>query len=395
MNKNIIKNVAYNLLATAIPLAVLQLIILPLMSKRMGDNSYGLSVTMIAFFNICPGVLGIALNNIRLLKYDSSKKNSCFQNILFELCVINILITIIISICYKEGFFSSIFTSTLSFLWLLKEYYIVQFQSELNYVKILINNIIISFGYIIGYFLFVLFNIWQLVYIFGYILGMLHIFISSNYWREKFSYNEKISYYRKEVLFLAFSTVLIRLTTYADRLILYPIMGGKQVSIYYSATIVSKLVSMAINPISSVLLSYLSKKEKIKKDDFTLIFLPVLLVCIIGFFIINRISGVILDFLYPEYSDDALHLIKFTTASTMLYVLISFINPFILKFYSIKWQGIINGTNVILYIICSLIGLKLYDLIGFCIGTIVVNAIKLFVMLLLFYYGKQNNVSIK
>ena len=55
---------------------------------------------------------------------------------------------------------------------------------------------------------------------------------------------------------------------YADRLILYPLLGGVAVSIYYSATIISKLISLAVTPLSTVILSYFSKMESLKRRTF-------------------------------------------------------------------------------------------------------------------------------
>lgn len=58
------------------------------------------------------------------------------------------------------------------------------------------------------------------------------------------------------------SNVLARAINYADKILLYPLLGGTMVSVYYAATVFSKVVSLAITPINSVALSYLSKINK-------------------------------------------------------------------------------------------------------------------------------------
>lgn len=63
-----------NVVATALPLVVLQVIVLPLMAYNMEGEEYGLVVTILSAFSVIPGVLGNTLNNIRLI-YDKKYKD--------------------------------------------------------------------------------------------------------------------------------------------------------------------------------------------------------------------------------------------------------------------------------------------------------------------------------
>jgi len=387
--KKILKNLIYNIAATAIPIVALQLLLLPLISKHIDDDSYGLAVTIIALMNICPGVLGVALNNIRLIDYKEGGQNSGnFQRILLELCIINVFIVTLVSIYYEKTIDTgTILTVFLSLLWVIREYYIVQFQEKLQYSNILVNNILMTIGYLAGYGLFVLIGNWQLVYIVGYLIGMLHIIIKGDIWKETPVKTREIGHFRKETYWLSLSAILIRVTTYADRLLLYPILGGRLVSVYYAATVIAKLVSMAINPISSVLLAYMSKMQKRPKKALNIVLLLTAVVCIVGYAFILLVSRMVLSILYAEYLEEALPLVPYTTLAMVIYVMISVLNPLILKFFDMKWQLILNGSNAIVYVMFSLIGLKMYGIVGFCIGIVIVNAIKLATMLLLYYKG--------
>lgn len=60
--------------------------------------------------------------------------------------------------------------------------------------------------------------------------------------------------------------LISRLINYADKLLIYPVLGGEEVAVYYAASIIGKMISMLISPISNVVLSYLAKIEK-KKDN--------------------------------------------------------------------------------------------------------------------------------
>ena len=67
MIKKIFTDIALNVFATAIPIMILQLWILPSLSHEMTDERYGLMVTEVSFFSVLPGAAGNVLNNIRLI----------------------------------------------------------------------------------------------------------------------------------------------------------------------------------------------------------------------------------------------------------------------------------------------------------------------------------------
>lgn len=384
-------NFIYNILGTGLPLVLLQIVILPLLADKLDGDSYGLVVTLISLMNLIPGVVGVALNNIRLLNDNEENKDDRgnYQKILFELCILNLIVINFITIYYVKTInIDVLLVSILSVLWLIREYYIVQFQAEFRYGKVLINNIILSLGYILGYFLFLWTGLWEMIYILAYSLSFTYIIFKGDYWKEKPCKSEKYSYLRKETYLLIVLTLLMRVTTYADKLLLYPILGGEIVTIYYAATVIGKLMSMAISPIASVLLSYVSKMTDRPYKMLNKVFLLITIVCIIGYFIILLISKFVLNILYSEYVDAALLLVPYTSLSAIIYVLISLFNPLILKFFQMKWQILINIINVVLFFVVSFISIKLGGIIGFSIGVVIINIIRLISMLILYYKGK-------
>ena len=96
----IIKNkvfgdMALNIIATAIPTFVIQIILLPLLGRRMDSNEYGLLVTILALLNVVPSTFGNTLNNIRLIydrTYKIEKVEGDFNLILLLFTIFNILI---------------------------------------------------------------------------------------------------------------------------------------------------------------------------------------------------------------------------------------------------------------------------------------------------------------
>ena len=105
MKKKIFMDMLLNILATAIPIVVLQLWLLPSLSRSMSDSQYGLLVTVVSFFNVLPSTAGNVLNNIRLLYTKSEMRKGEEGNynvLLVVMFFINLIATLTISFIYDK-----------------------------------------------------------------------------------------------------------------------------------------------------------------------------------------------------------------------------------------------------------------------------------------------------
>lgn len=397
--EKIFSDMIINIVATSIPTVVLQLLILPSLSNYMDGNAYGLMVTILAILNVVPSTIGNILNNVRLLHEESYKKDSeqgDFQILLTIFQAINLLIMVMVSIyCLgTKDIIGILLLIAVGILWLGREYHIVAFRLKTDYIAILVNNLCLTTGYGIGYIFFMKNGYWQIIYLLGYILSYLHIVIASPIIKEPFTKTKRLRIVFNDFAFLLISSVLARTINYADKLLLYPILGGTMVSVYYAATVFSKVISLAITPINSVALSYLSKINKKTNSLFKWTYIVGIVVCGIGYIMIVILSRPVLSTLYPKYVDAAMQYIWVTSGTIVVSVLTSMITPFVLRFSDIKWQIWINGITTIVYIIISLSLLKLGGLMGFCVGALLANIIKLLITTYV-YLKKQVEIQNK
>lgn len=389
MKKKIAFDMLLNIMATAIPTFVLQLLILPALSRYMEADIYGLLVTILALLNVVPATLGNALNNIRLIfsKAEEPEEQAADYNvILLIMAGLNLVVVAAFSIFYERHIsaVSLFLTLVVSVLWLYRDYHLVAFRLNINYIFIVVTNLIMVLGYLVGFLLFRSTGQWQFIYILGNLLALLFIFSKSALWREPLRISKNFWKISSQTGLLFTSNMLTRLTTYADKLLIFPILGGATVSVYYAATLFGKVVSMAITPISSVMLSYLSKVSKKNDSTFRLAFFSSAAVCIVGYFVCLAVSRPVLGWLYPQFVDGAMRYITITTGTMVLTALISIVNPFVLKFFDMKWQVAINSLYAALYIGLSLALLGNFGLYGFCVGTLIATAMKLLFMLFVF-----------
>ena len=265
---------------------------------------------------------------------------------------------------------------------LLKSYFEVGLRIKLNYVAILFNGLLQSAGFVIGLCVFYFTGVWQAVFIFGFSFCVCFTILKTGMLKEQSKKTMLYDTVNRDVNLYTIATFSNSSMSYADKLVLYPLMGGHVVSIYYTATILGKIVSMVSGPITSVILSYISKWNRDKKSIFSKVLILGGGLAIIGYVITMLISRPVIELLFPQWLDEVMIYIPITTVAIVIQTLNSFLNPFILKFYDIKWQIVINIISVSVYFLGSLILWHFYGMIGFCVGTIVGHAAKTLIMVL-------------
>ena len=394
MNKRkVVFDMALNIVAAAIPTFVLQLLILPNLAKFMSDDNYGLLVTVLAFLNVVPSTTGNVLNNIRLLyneNYVETNNEGDFNILLAILEGVNFLSVTVFLFYYDSNLtlFTVLMTGFTALLWLAREYFLVAFRLIINYKAILLCNVIMVGGYGIGYLLFLGTRVWQVIYICGLLCSLAYCFIRSRLWKEPFKITPLFKHTSTQGLLLLIAKILNRLLVYADKIIVFPVLGGALVSVYYAATVFGKVVSLMITPVNSVVLTYLAKVKRKTDSMLKSALLVGFAVCAVGYIVCVLISRPVLSILYPQYVDNAMNYIYLTTGTTVLYALISIVDPFIMKFFDMKWQIAINGGTVVVYLALGISLMIPWGLMGFCVGALLTNVLKLLFMIFIYYRCK-------
>lgn len=396
-NKKIrmILDMGLNTFAVGFPVAILQLIVYPYISRKINTDSYGLMITMYSVWMVLSNSLGNVINNIRLLyenEYEEKHITGDFNILLRRWEIINLLIVLALTIYYIQEFsITDIFLSLLiaAFV-LLKAYLEVGFRIKLNYRSILINGLLQGTGFFLGVLTFNITGKWQFVFLFGFLFSMTYSAVRTKLLREPYTRTELYGTVSKNMILYTIATFSNSMMSYADKMVLYPLMGGYTVSVYYTATILGKIVSMLTGPITSVVLSYISKWDQKNRNIFSKVLFSGGLLAALGYFITLFISRPIISLLFPQWVQEVIKLLPFTTAAIVIQALNAFLNPFVLKFYDIKWQIVINVSSAGTYFVGALVLWYFYGITGFCIGTICGQCVKTAVIIVL--HLKKNNM---
>lgn len=400
MKRKILTDTILNIFATFIPMFVLQFSILPKVATKMNADVYGHLIALVALINLSGGTLGNVLNNSRLIwfkKYEDLKIQGDFNILLGIFVVINVLFMILGLMYYGAALdpLTIILLILISVLLLLRTYARVEFRLKLNFKYILIDSIFLFLGYVVGFIIFLATGHWFLIYLTGFAFSFIFILRKTNILKEPFKRTRLFRITAKQTSLLLSSSILISLGTYIDKLLLYPLLGGEAVSVYYTSTILGKTIALAIGPITGVLLSYLAHMKKFSNYNFRLLLSISTIVGIISYLGIVFVSKPLLTIFYPQYVEEALNYIRVTTFSNIVIIVSNLMNSVLLKFCDAKWQIFINGIYMVVYLFLSMVLLSLYGLMGFCIGILIASIVKLVIIIAVYYINNRNCVEEK
>lgn len=393
--KKVILDMCLNIIAVSVPVAILQLAVYPLTAKCLGAEEYGFMLTIYSIWIMVSNSLGNVLNNVRLLynnEYMESGLEGDFIILFRRWSIINAVGICILILIYSAGFnlIHIVLGCIVSCLILSKAYLEVGFRIKLNYKAIVISNSFQAAGFLLGcYMTIATEGIWELIFIIGYGASCIYCALNTRLLKEKAVKTELYSKVRSDSCQLVIAAVIGNLMNYADKLVLYPLMGGTAVSIYYTATILGKIVGMFTGPINSVILSYISRWSSSQKNILNKVLVLGVVLVIAGYIVTMLISRPVIGLLFPQWVDQVMIYMPVTTITVLLLVLVSIIQPFILKFCEMKWQIVINAVSVGVYFVIALVLWKLWGLMGFCIGTVIGTIVKLIIMLSVYYKNKE------
>lgn len=370
---------------------MLQFISLPFIGSRLGAESYGEIVYLISLFTLISFPIGNVLNNVRLLndkEYKENNINGDFNLLLIVAIGIASIVFILFSLQNSSIKVLDVFLIvTIIILSILREYFIVTFRLNLNFKRIVINNIYLSIGYFFGTYIFIVTEYWEFIYILGLILSNLFIFRKTNLIFEGFKKTKLFKKTLKDSLYLYSASLIKNLITQADKLLLFPLLGPKNVAIYYSANIIGKIISMFINPANTVILSYLVKVDR--KVKLSLYLIATIIIGSVFYILILFIGPLFLKIFYQSWYVESSALLKYTSAAAIISVIAGLLQPFNIKFNDLRWQLIINATNLIVYILLAVILTNLFGLIGFSIGVLITSIFNLIVQTIIYYMSNK------
>lgn len=374
----------FSIIASVVYAFARQIVVFPVLAFRLSETANGTFLTVIALVSIYGVVVANTLNNIRLIE-DNRYEEAGLQGDFNPLCAFYAAGSIVFALILWRVF--SLPPMTACFLMLYSPvsifYYYgsVHFYKELQFKQLLVCSIIASAGYLIGTVLFSTEQMWPLIFLLGDGLPLLYIIRKTHFLREPWYRTQLFKQTVKKHIGLMGSGLLGNLLTYADRMLIYPILGAANVSYYTTASFFGKSAALVITPISGVLLGYFSQKGQRASRKLFMLLNGLCLACL-GLFLLgcSILGPWVTRLLYPTLYEEALPYLFLANLGAVLAIASQMAQPMILKFCSMRWNFWLQVVYGVCYVASAIVLLPTYRLYGFCLATIFANIVRLLVM---------------
>lgn len=375
------KDFMLSILASIIYTFARQIVVFPLLASRLSDAEYGTLLTVIGLVNVCTAMIGNTLNNVRLIQNEEYRNEGVSGDFLL-LCVVGNVVTLLFSVALWHMFRYSLLTAILLTAFMLVSnlylYGSAYFRIELDYKKNLIANIVVALSYVFSAFFFANPTFWPVVFLSGELAGFVYTAISTHFLGEPLKKTPLLDASAKKWTVLILTGLVGNLLTYADRMLLHPILGPEAVSYYTTASFFGKSAGIIMTPIAGVLLGYYSQKDFKASKKLFVVVNGASLACL-SFFLLGcwLFAPWFTKLLYPTLFEASAPYIMLANLGAVISIAVNMANPMILKCCSTRWIFALSVLHGTVYLASALYLLPLYGLLGFCWATILANSVRL------------------
>lgn len=385
--KKFVGDFGFNFIATALPLAILTLLIYPKMAKNLGVIQYGIALSIIGYFNMCTGILISNLGYNRLLEEKKNINNLNIQNynVLFILfAFFTIIFTFSIISIMKISLLREYYLllGLTVFFFCLDKYLSIEYRININFHKVLNNKIFLVIGYLVGMYLNNQGYHWLFIFLFGHIFATIYDLFATTLWKKEWRINKNIKSVIFSILILSLASFISSISAYFDKLVLFPELGGSAVAIYSTTALISKIGPSTTGALGNVLLSYFVKMEKLNKKQYRLYIIIITVIAIIGYFICYYVSIYFLKNFYPQIFNECIIILKSIVIIYMGQVFITLLYPYLLCHCKLHFQVVQQAVRLFLYVVFTLPMMSYYGLNGFVRGVLFASILYVFFMIL-------------
>lgn len=383
----------YTFMATVVLNVVLQVIIYPLINRIHGESVTGDILYFIGIIYIVPQALGTSISNVRLmLRKECDITNRDFVPFVMILSVLSAIICGFVGFMDSDNVIFPICFGLFSILYFLRMYVVVEFRLNLKFKGYFLYFLAISIGYLIGFGLYLLTEIWLLIFTMGEAVALVYSFV----WGRMFK-NDGLSGNRKKItkeLILVGLSIMVRdCVNQFDKVILKQIVSSGMVTHYHVVSLISKTIMMLVQPINTLILSYLTVKDSTLTRKQLFKFTGITLGCGAVFYL-GCIIGtpIFVRLFYPELYDAVMPYNLIVNLGVILGFISTMFMAILLTQGKTAIQMVIQCVWGVCYIIAAYYFVSKYQLWGMAYVTLVANAVKLIASI--FFVFKDKKVKI-
>ncbi len=385
----------YTVMATVVMNIILQIVIYPIITHFYGDAITGEILYFIGFIYIIPQAFGSTLSNTRLvIRKSHDASNGDYSRVILLSSVLSAIACGLIALPDSSSVFFPIFYGLFSILYLLRSYAQVEFRLTLKFKEYFLYYCIISVGYLLGLGLFVLTQNWLLIFVTGEAFALLYtLWKGSIFKKESKKLSPSIIY--NTITMIALSTLVRDCVLQFDKVILKQTINASVVTQYHVVSLIAKTMQMLIQPINTLIMSYLTVKDAVlsRKVLFKFIGIAFLLggvfygICIVG-------TPIYIRLFYPSLYNEIMQYNYIVNLGLILGFLASLFMVVLLSQGKTRLHTSIECIWGACYIAAAYYLSSQHGIWGLAYITLLMNIIKNLVALICLYFSlkpKQSN----
>lgn len=390
-----------NMIGFGIYIVAQQILLLPILAKLVNDDIYSTIVLYISILNVVCNVTGGELGNVRLIRDSEYKDKKVIGDFTRILAIISPVIAVIvfpILIYLKYSVFGSLLLIATILMANIRLYATCYYRLEQKYSKVIIQNVCYLIGIIISLGIFYFYKNIYLLLLIPELISVIYGLKNSDLLKMKLAKTVEMLNTVNKFFKLGLVSLLTNLMNYFDKFLIYPMFGAASVAVYYAVNSMTKITSLITNPMSSVILSWVSnsrgegsRKKIIKMTIFSNV--PVILTVTI---LTIPLTYVALKILYSQYLSEALILIIPISIASGVGTAATLIKSVLLKFSNTNKLVVSYVVYLIIFMICGYSLSKNYGLMGFAIANLISKVVLWISFIILLTSTKEegkNNVS--
>ncbi len=398
--KNFASDMILNMIGFGIYIVSQQIILLPILAKNVDDTIYSSLVLYLSILNLVCNVTGGELGNVRIIRdseYKEKKVMGDFSRIMLAIAPIITVITFPILIYLKYSLIGSIFLILTMLMANIRLYSSCYFRLEQKYIKVIIQNLFYLCGIVISLIVYKFTSNLYLVMFIPELVSVVYSLINSDILHMGLTKTTQMINTIKKFFQLGFVSLLTNLMSYFDKFLIYPMFGAGLVSVYYAVNSVSKIANLITNPMSNVILSWVSnaKNQDSKKKIIKLTLIsniPILLAVTI---VTIPLTYIALRILYSQYMETAKVLIIPIAITTAFGTASALIKSVLLKYSN---TNKLVTTYVVYFSIFAVLAYflsKTIGILGFTIANLISQIILWILFIILLLTAKENTKELK
>lgn len=373
-NKVIAKDLIYNISAIVIMNVVIQFLVYPYLNSSMGEEAFGILLTLMSVVAILANSFGSAINNTRLvIKTKFEAANGDYTTLLLFCCAVSSVVGIIVLNSFSLLTpINALFFCALICMTLLRYYTEVNYRLTLNFKGYLFYYILLSIGYVVGVILYPATTNWYFVLILGEALAVVYVMSTGNIYKKPFVRSAHTKTVWRMALVVAGSYLISNFFLNMDRIVIQYILGGNAVTTFYTASLLGKTVALLVGPINGVMIAYLAHYSgNFTKKLFSkavLLSLALSGICFVGCILV---SPWLIRTFYPNVYDASKGLINIATLGQIVFFTSNLLLAVILRFCHEKHQFTTQLTYGVLYIALAIPLTLANGIYGFACATLI------------------------